>query len=163
MLVGEAPGDREDLEGRPFVGPAGEVLDGALAAAFVARDTVYVTNAVKHFAWEPRGKRRLHRRPTPHEVDACNGWLREELARVRPRVVVALGATALRALCGPGLQVQSVRGTRLQGPGGERVIATWHPAAILRAPPEAAKRMRAELVADLAAARSGLLEDVPAL
>lgn len=163
VLVGEAPGDREDLEGRPFVGPAGEVLDAALAAAFVARDAIYVTNAVKHFAWEPRGRRRLHRRPAPHEVDACRPWLQAELATVRPRVVVALGATALRALTGAALQVQSVRGAPLNGPGGVRLIATWHPAAILRAPPETAARMRAELVADLAAARSGLLDDVPAL
>lgn len=152
VLVGEAPGEREDLEGRPFVGPAGAVLDAALAAAFVARDALYVTNAVKHFAWEPRGRRRLHRRPAPHEVDACQGWLRAELAQVRPRVIVALGATALRALTAWTGTVQSARGVALHGTHGAPVYPSWHPAAILRAPPAAAARMRQELAADLRAA-----------
>jgi DNA polymerase len=149
MLVGEAPGDQEDLQGRPFVGPAGTVLDESLQDAGLARDGVYLTNAVKHFAWEPRGKRRLHRRPLPAEVGACNGWLLAELATVRPRVVVALGATALGALTGWKGSVKDARHEMLHLPSGARVVATWHPAAILRAPPDAAQRMRAELAGDL--------------
>lgn len=152
MLVGEAPGDREDLTGRPFVGPAGAVLDEALRQAGVARDRLYVTNAVKHFAWEPRGKRRLHRRPLPAEVEACHGWLRAELADVRPHVVVALGATAVGALTDWRGSVRDARHELLRLGAGTRVVATWHPSAILRAPAPVAERMRAELADDLARA-----------
>jgi DNA polymerase len=152
MLVGEAPGDEEDLAGRPFVGPAGAVLDAALAAAGVDRGTVFVTNAVKHFAWEPRGRRRLHRRPRPDEVHACSPWLAGELGEVRPRVVVALGATALRALAGWTGTVQAARAAPLATPAGVPIVASWHPAAALRAAPAAAARIRADLAADLALA-----------
>jgi DNA polymerase len=152
MLVGEQPGDEEDLRGRPFVGPAGAVLDAALRAAGLERARLYVTNAVKHFAWEPRGRRRLHRRPLPQEVAACSGWLRAELQDARPQVVVALGATALQALTGWTGSVRDARAEHLRLPSGAAVVATWHPSAILRAPPEASERMRRELVADLARA-----------
>lgn len=149
MVVGEAPGDEEDLRGQPFVGPAGRLLDDALSDAGLSRAAIYVTNAVKHFAWEPRGKRRLHRRPQPDEVQACGGWLAGEIADVNPVAVVGLGATALRALTGWRRPVGEARAADLRLPTGARVIATWHPAAILRATDAAAQRMRAELVADL--------------
>jgi DNA polymerase len=128
------------------------VLDEALQQAGIARDRLYVTNAVKHFAWEPRGKRRLHRRPLPAEVEACHGWLRTELAGVRPHVVVALGATAVGALTGWQGSVRDARHELLRLGAGTRVVATWHPSAILRAPAPAAARMRAELADDLARA-----------
>jgi DNA polymerase len=133
MLVGEQPGDREDLAGQPFVGPAGRVLDDALAAAGIDRDRVYVTNAVKHFKWRARGKRRIHDKPNRAEVAACRPWLDGELAIVKPRVLVLLGATAAQALLGTAFRVTRERGRPIGGTGfAEHVVATVHPSAIVR-------------------------------
>jgi DNA polymerase len=155
MLVGEQPGDVEDREARPFVGPAGRLLDEVLAAAGVDRGRVWMTNAVKHFKWTPRGTRRIHVTPGVREVKACAWWLERELAAVRPRVVVALGATAARALLGPGATVEA---SRRDGPfrvGGRWVVVTYHPSALLRAPdPESRERMTAALRGDLERAAS---------
>jgi DNA polymerase len=134
LLVGEQPGDREDRAGRPFVGPAGLLLDRALAAAGIDRATVYVTNAVKHFKWEPRGKRRIHQRPTERELAACRPWLDAEIELVKPQMVVCLGATAIRTLLGRALRVRDLRGRFFSGPGIPLVTATVHPSAPLRAP-----------------------------
>jgi DNA polymerase len=139
MLVGEQPGDKEDLAGRPFVGPAGRVLDDALVQAGIDRSTVYVTNAVKHFKWEPRGKRRLHKRPDAAEVSACRPWLDQEIALVRPRLVVCLGATAAQALLGRDFRVTRQRGQLFPQPAGHVVTATVHPSSILRARDAAAR------------------------
>jgi uracil-DNA glycosylase len=149
MLVGEQPGDHEDREGEPFVGPAGRVLDQALAAAGIDRQRVYVTNAVKHFKWEPRGKRRIHQRPSAAEVQACHAWLDEELERVDPEVVVALGAVAVRAVFGKALAVGELRG-QIHEQEGRSVVVTVHPASIVRLR-EAEDRRRAleGLAADL--------------
>jgi DNA polymerase len=153
MLVGEQPGDREDIEGRPFVGPADGVLDRALAEAGIERDSVYVTNAVKHFKWEARGKRRIHKRPNAAEVDACGPWLAREVEVVRPRVLVALGATAANALLSPSVRVTRDRGRDLESPLAPHVLVTVHPSSILRAAdPEARAREYEALVADLRAA-----------
>lgn len=149
VLVGEQPGDEEDLQGRPFVGPAGRLLDQLLAEAGIDRQSVYITNAVKHFKWEPRGKRRLHKTPAQQEVAACEGWLRGELDRLKPSVVVALGATALRALSSDAGPVGKSRGVPLQTDQGLRLVATWHPSALLRARDESVAKMRAEVVEDL--------------
>jgi uracil-DNA glycosylase len=140
MLVGEMPGDREDLSGRPFVGPAGRLLDQALEANSIARDEAYVTNVVKHFKWEPRGKRRLHRTPTAAEVGACLPWLEAEIELIKPRVLVCLGATATHALLGRGVSVTRDRGRRIESPLAPHVTATVHPSSILRAPDEDARR-----------------------
>ncbi|HUR23169.1 MAG TPA: UdgX family uracil-DNA binding protein [Acidimicrobiales bacterium] len=145
MLVGEQPGDKEDLAGRPFVGPAGRILDQALEEAGIDRDGVYVTNAVKHFKWEPRGKRRLHKRPNAAEITACRPWLDREIELVRPRVVVCLGATAAQALLGRTFKVTQQRGEYFPQPDGHVVTATVHPSSILRAPNPAARA--AELAA----------------
>ena len=134
MFVGEQPGDVEDQRGEPFVGPAGRVLDEALEAAGIDRHTAYVTNAVKHFKWKPRGKRRLHDKPDRTEVAACQHWLELELRLVRPSLVVALGATAAQALLGPGFRVTRERGKLHTSPLAPRVIATVHPSSILRSP-----------------------------
>ncbi len=131
MLIGEQPGDHEDLSGRAFIGPAGQVLDEALAQAGVARDSVYLTNAVKHFKWEPRGKQRLHKTPGQREVEACSHWLQEEVQRLRPAVIVTLGATALKAVLGPKASLQAHLGQPLRV-GDSWVIATWHPSYALR-------------------------------
>lgn len=132
MLVGEQPGDQEDLAGRPFIGPAGRLLDDAFGRAGIVREEVYLTNAVKHFKWEARGKRRLHRTPAQQEAAACRPWLEQELSQVQPRVVVALGATALNALLGRGAgRLNDLLGTPVQC-GGRLVIATWHPSYVLR-------------------------------
>jgi uracil-DNA glycosylase family protein len=149
MLVGEQPGDREDRSGEPFVGPAGRVLDEALEMAGIERDRIYVTNAVKHFKWEPRGKARIHKKPTAGEITACHPWLEQELAAVRPRVVVALGATAARSLFGKPVKIGEARGALLH-PDGLDVVVTIHPSAILRTR-EADERdqMRSAFVADL--------------
>ncbi len=149
VLVGEQPGDEEDLKGRPFVGPAGRLLDQLLAEAGIDRKSVYVTNAVKHFKWEPRGKRRLHKTPAQQEVAACETWLRGELANLRPAAVVALGATALRALSAAAGPVGASRGETLRTQEGLPLVATWHPSALLRARDGGQEKMRAELVMDL--------------
>jgi DNA polymerase len=134
MLVGEQPGDQEDLSGTPFSGPAGNVLDDVMRQAGIERQTAYLTNAVKHFKWEPRGKRRIHKTPAQREVDACNHWLKKELADVAPEVVVALGSTALRALTGRrDLSLSAVQGQALRL-GQRWVVPTWHPSYILRLP-----------------------------
>ena len=155
MLVGEQPGDREDLEGQPFVGPAGRLLDEALVEAGIDREQVFVTNVVKHFKWRPQGKRRLHERPNPAEIRACRPWLDLELELVRPDVLVMLGATAAQALLGRTFRVTERRGELIEplAPGGPRLIATFHPSAILRArTPQDRDLQRRALVTDLATA-----------
>jgi DNA polymerase len=132
MFVGEQPGDREDLEGAPFVGPAGRVLDEGLELAGIDRGAAYVTNAVKHFKWEPRGKRRIHAKPSWGELTACRPWLEAELAVVRPRVLVCLGATAAQSLLGRQFRVTKERGQWVDSELAEHVTATIHPSAILR-------------------------------
>ena len=150
MMVGEQPGDREDIEGRPFVGPAGHVLDEALERSGIERDLVYVTNVVKHFKWRPRGKRRIHQKPNLEEVRACRPWLDAELALVRPRVLVCLGSTAAQALLGRDFRVTRERGRFVESPLADRVTATVHPSSILRAGGDDARRAALEaLVADL--------------
>ena len=140
MLVGEQPGDREDREGRPFVGSAGLLLDKALREAGVDRKRVYVTNAVKHFKFEPRGKRRLHKRPNAREIRICRRWLFEEIEAISPRLIVALGATAAQGLAGRTIPVQSNRGSLLAVDKGLRVLMTIHPSALLRLQDEEEKR-----------------------
>jgi uracil-DNA glycosylase len=157
MLIGEQPGHDEDLAGHPFVGPAGRLLNRALAASGIARADVYVTNVVKHFKWEPRGKRRIHAKPGPSEISACMPWLQAELDLVKPDVVVCLGATAAQALLGPGFRVTRQRGEWVSSPWAPRVLATVHPSSILRAPDDAARRREFDgLVADLAVVRAAL-------
>jgi DNA polymerase len=151
MLVGEQPGDREDIEGRPFVGPAGRLLDSALEDAGIDRTKVYVTNVVKHFKWEPKGKRRIHKKPNAAEVTACKPWLEAEIARVDPRVVVALGATEAQALLGRDFRVSKQRGEFMEWPaaGGRLITATVHPSSILRAPDESRDSELREFTRDL--------------
>jgi uracil-DNA glycosylase len=150
MFVGEQPGDREDREGRPFVGPAGLLLDRALAEAGVDRGRVYVTNAVKHFKFEPRGKRRLHKRPNASEIKICRRWLFEEIQAIGPRLIVALGATAAQGLAGRAIPVHSNRGAVLDVANGLRVLVTTHPSALLRLQDEEEKRSAyASFVSDL--------------
>ncbi|HTU26358.1 MAG TPA: UdgX family uracil-DNA binding protein [Pirellulales bacterium] len=150
MLVGETPGDQEDLSGHPFVGAAGRLLDELLAAAGIDRAETYVTNVVKHFKWEPRGKRRLHAKPSSREIAACRPWLDAELATVEPALIVCLGATAARALLGSGFRVTRERGKVLESERGEKILATYHPSAVLRTPDEARRHaMRDEMLADL--------------
>ena len=150
MLVGEQPGDQEDLTGRPFVGPAGKLLDRALEEAGLDRRQVYVTNVVKHFKWEPRGKRRIHAKPTAAEIAACRPWLESEIAVVDPRVIVCLGATAAQALLGKAFRVTRQRGAFVPSAVGPLAMATVHPSAILRAPDEAARHAEmARFVEDL--------------
>lgn len=153
MVVGEQPGDREDREGKPFVGPAGLLLDQALAQADVPREAVYVTNVVKHFKWEPRGRRRIHKKPNAQEILACRPWLEAEIAAVAPRLIVALGATAAQALLGRQFRVSEARGEAKESPWGIPTVATVHPAAVLRAPEEELRRQeRAAFFADIRAA-----------
>jgi DNA polymerase len=160
MLVGEQPGDKEDVDGRPFVGPAGRVLDEGLAAAGIDRNEVYLTNAVKHFSWEARGKRRIHKKPTAEEVTACHPWLDAEIAVVRPEVVVCLGATAAQALLGPSFRVTRQRGQFVHSLDGPVLTATVHPSSILRAPDEAAREAAmAAFVDDLRGVARYLAED----
>jgi DNA polymerase len=153
MLVGEQPGDEEDLRGRPFVGPAGRVLDDALKTVGLDRDQLYITNAVKHFKWQPRGKRRLHKRPDAAEVAACNHWLDAEVSQVKPRIIVALGASALRAVAGLTDSIESARQLQIQHASGAQIVCTYHPSAILRADPANADQLREHLVGDLRRAR----------
>lgn len=151
MLVGEQPGHEEDLAGRPFVGPAGQLLGRALEGAGVARADAYVTNVVKHFKWEPRGKRRIHAKPSAREVAACLPWLEAELEVVQPQVLVCLGATAAQALLGRDFRVSTRRGQWVASRWAPRVLATVHPSSILRAPDDDARRVGMErFVADLA-------------
>jgi DNA polymerase len=140
MLVGEAPGDSEDLKGHPFVGPAGAMLDRALEAAGMDRKSVYVTNAVKHFKFEPRGKRRLHVKPSAEEIHACNWWLAEELRLVSPKLVIALGATAARALLGRVVTITQTRGSAIPLSDTTHLWVTIHPSFLLRIPDEDRKR-----------------------
>jgi len=132
MLVGEQPGDEEDKKGLPFVGPAGRLLDRALEAAGVDREHLYVTNAVKHFKWEARGKRRLHKTPAQREIDACHQWIEREISLVKPHVIVALGSTAAKALIGRDFKVSVQRGKFVESPLAPYVFATFHPSALLR-------------------------------
>ena len=136
MFIGEQPGDQEDLQGKPFVGPAGKLLDSALAEAGIDRKQVYVTNAVKHFKWEPRGKRRIHKKPSVTEIAACRPWLEAEIAALQPKAIVCLGATASQALFGRDFRVTLHRGEFLKSPLAPFVMATVHPSSILRAPDE---------------------------
>jgi len=153
MLVGEQPGDYEDVAGRPFIGPAGKIMDRALADAGIDRSQVYVTNAVKHFKWEPRGKRRIHQKPNSREITACRPWLEAELRIVRPNLVVAMGATAAQAIFGPGFRVTRERGKVLSSQLAPKVLATVHPSSLLRQPDEESReREYKHFVADLRAA-----------
>jgi DNA polymerase len=153
MLVGEQPGDEEDRRGLPFVGPAGQVLARAMAHAGMNRADVYVTNAVKHFKWEPRGKRRLHKTPLQAELAACHDWLEQEIRLVSPKVIVALGATALHALLGRREAIAGARAVLHRHESGAALIATYHPSAILRADEDGATRLYELLRADLARAK----------
>jgi DNA polymerase len=159
MLVGEQPGHEEDLAGRPFVGPAGQVLDRALAEAGLERRDAYVTNVVKHFKFTPRGKRRIHEKPSAAEVEACRPWFQTELDLVQPEVVVALGATAAQAILGRAFRITRDRGRFVPSPLAPRVLATAHPSAVLRMPDEAARQeaMR-QLVHDLGVVAKALRE-----
>ena len=132
MLVGEQPGDEEDKKGLPFVGPAGRLLDRALEAAGVDREHLYVTNAVKHFKWQLRGKRRLHKTPAQREIDACHQWLEREIQSIEPHVIVALGSTAAKAVIGRDFKVSVQRGQFVESPLAPHVFATFHPSALLR-------------------------------
>ena len=153
MLVGEQPGDYEDVAGKPFVGPAGKIMDRALEEAGIDRSQVYVTNAVKHFKWEPRGKRRIHQKPNSREIAACRPWLEAELRIVKPNLVVAMGATAAQAIFGPGFRVTRERGKVLSSKLAPRVLATVHPSSLLRQPDEESReREYKHFVADLRAA-----------
>jgi probable DNA metabolism protein len=149
MLVGEQPGDEEDLRGHPFVGPAGRVLDHAIASAGLERSEVYITNAVKHFKWEPRGKRRLHKKPELREINACTVWLDKEIIEIKPQVIVALGASALRALLGSTLSIEAARLQTLAHAHGAAILATYHPSAILRADSARVGELRSMLIEDL--------------
>ena len=150
MLVGEQPGDEEDKKGLPYVGPAGRLLDRALEAAGVERGHLYVTNAVKHFKWQPRGKRRLHKTPAQREIDACHQWLEREVQTVKPHVIVALGATAAKAVIGPHFKVSVQRGQFVDSALAPHVFATFHPSALLRLREEEEKEAAfKQLVGDL--------------
>ena len=150
MLVGEQPGDEEDRKGLPFVGPAGRVLDRALEAAGVDREHVYITNAVKHFKWQLRGRRRLHKTPAQREIDACRQWLEREVAAIQPQVIVCLGATAARAVIAKDFKVSAMRGRFVESALAPRVFATFHPSALLRLKDEEERHAAfAQLVKDL--------------
>jgi len=141
IFVGEQPGNEEDLTGKPFVGPAGRLFDEALAEAGIDRKQTYVTNVVKHFKWEPRGKRRIHKKPNAVEINACRPWLEAEIALVKPQVIVALGATAAQALLGPKFRVTKQRGKFLESTLAPYIMATVHPSSILRAPDDETRRL----------------------
>lgn len=150
MLVGEQPGDQEDLQGKPFVGPAGRLLDAALAQAGITREKTYITNAVKHFKWEPRGKRRIHKKPNAAEMTACRPWLDAEIAAVKPKIIVCLGATAAQSLLGRAFRVTQHRGELLACELAPFVMATVHPSSILRAPDEESRHAELKMfIADL--------------
>jgi uracil-DNA glycosylase family protein len=153
MLVGEQPGDYEDVAGKPFVGPAGKIMDRALEEAGIDRSQVYVTNAVKHFKWEARGKRHIHQKPNSREIAACRPWLEAELRIVKPKLVVAMGATAAQTIFGPSFRVTRERGRVLSFKLAPRVLATVHPSSLLRQPDEASReREYKHFVTDLRAA-----------
>jgi uracil-DNA glycosylase len=141
LFVGEQPGNEEDLTGKPFVGPAGKLFDNALEEAGIDRKQTYVTNVVKHFKWEPRGKRRIHKKPNASEIAACRPWLEAEIALVKPEVIVALGATAAQALLGPKFRVTKQRGQFIESTLAPYVMATVHPSSILRAPDDETRRL----------------------
>jgi uracil-DNA glycosylase len=159
MLVGEQPGQEEDLAGRPFVGPAGKLLDKALTDAGLPRESVYLTNAVKHFKWEPRGRRRMHKTPTQREIEACEYWLQGELEQVRPRLIVGMGATAGRALLGGPVTISTLRGRPIEH-NNYVVLVTYHPSAVLRAPERSRQlELYKALVEDLVLAREFVTRD----
>jgi uracil-DNA glycosylase len=159
FFVGEQPGDQEDLAGKPFVGPAGRVLDEALVEAGIPREEVFVTNAVKHFKWVPRGKRRLHEKPSMGEIKACRPWLETELALIKPRVIVCLGSTAAQSLMGPKFKITVERGKFFETPWAPWLTATYHPSAILRMRTEAERHAARELfVKDLRGVAAHLRE-----
>jgi DNA polymerase len=159
MLVGEQPGDQEDKQGKPFVGPAGGVLAKALEDAEIDRKLVFVTNAVKHFKFEPRGKRRLHKRPSAYEIDRCHWWLDYERKIIKPDVIVALGATAIRSVSGRPLTINKIRGRVMALPDGGRMLATIHPSYILRIDDDTDKRAQyRQFVVDLRVCRKFLGE-----
>ena len=163
MFIGEQPGDQEDRQGEPFVGPAGALLDKALDAAGIPREQVYVTNAVKHFKWEPRGKRRIHKKPRASEIKACRPWLEAELRAVKPAVVVCLGATAAQSVLGSSFKLMQQRGTVIPSSVASRVVATIHPSAVLRAPDSDGRREAFEmLVHDLKVVAKALKSKAPA-
>jgi uracil-DNA glycosylase family protein len=150
MFVGEQPGNEEDLAGKPFVGPAGKLLDKALEAAGIDRSQTYVTNIVKHFKWIPRGKKRIHEKPNSGEIRACLPWFEWELKVVQPKIVVCLGATAAQAILGKKFRVTQERGKLVQSPAAGKVVATVHPSSILRAPDDATRRLEMQrFIADL--------------
>jgi uracil-DNA glycosylase len=149
MLVGETPGDQEDIQGRPFVGPAGKLLDRCLDAAGIDRRSAYVTNVVKHFKWVPRGRKRLHAKPGAMEIRACRPWLEAEIALVRPKVLLCLGATAAQALLGPSFRVSIDRGQLVDSPLASCVLATVHPSSLLRAVDADREREIERFIADL--------------
>lgn len=157
MFVGEQPGDKEDLEGKPFVGPAGRLLDKALESAGIDRRLVYVTNAVKHFKWEPRGKRRIHKKPNQLEILACRPWLEAEVAVVKPEIIVCLGATAAQSLLGRSFRVTERRGELIPHQLAPYLVATVHPSSILRAPDEQTRHDEmAKFIDDLKKVKAGL-------
>jgi len=150
LLVGEQPGDEEDKQGAAFVGPAGQLLRRAIAEAGIDAKDVYITNAVKHFFWEPRGPRRIHKTPAQRHIDACRAWLEKEIDNAKPRVIVALGATALNAVMGGKMKVGDAREDNLEHSSGAAVVATYHPSAALRAPdPDAREKMYETIIGDL--------------
>src|SRR6266536_4978610 len=160
MLVGEQPGDYEDTAGKPFVGPAGKIMDRALEDAGIDRSQVYVTNTVKHFKWEPRGKRRIHQKPNSREIAACRPWLEAELRLVKPKLVVAMGATAAQTIFGPTFRVTRERGKVLSSKLAPRVLATVHPSSLLRQPDEASRQREYKLfVTDLRGALRAVSEE----
>jgi uracil-DNA glycosylase family protein len=157
MFVGEQPGDKEDLSGRPFVGPAGALLDQSLEEAGIDRAKVYVTNVVKHFKWEPRGKRRIHKKPNAAEITACRPWLQSEINVIKPRAIICLGATAAQAVISPKFKVSIQRALFVPSDLAEYVTATVHPSSILRAPSDEARRVERErFVQDLKKIRATL-------
>jgi DNA polymerase len=160
MLVGEQPGDYEDVGGKPFIGPAGKIMDQALEEAGIDRRKVYVTNAVKHFKWKPRGKRRIHQKPNAREIAACRPWLEAELRLVKPKLLVCLGATAAHAIFSPSFRVTRERGKLLSSKLAPRVLATVHPSSLLRQPDEESRqREYKRFVADLRAALTAASEE----
>ncbi|HKC54340.1 MAG TPA: UdgX family uracil-DNA binding protein [Burkholderiales bacterium] len=161
MLVGEQPGDAEDRAGHPFVGPAGRILDQALSEAGIDRALTYITNAVKHFKWEPRGKRRLHKTPAQREIEACHQWLEREMAAVKPALIVCLGATAAKALLGPAFRITRERGKVIKREGLPPTLATFHPSYVLRLKGRpGGEEAHAQFVADLRSAAEFLARQV---